>query len=160
MDHLKLVLRMEMDKKSELVSEFCQSIFEMRYKLRKIFQLKLKEAGISISFEALEVIKLLRNQDGLNQQELADMLFKDKSSITYLIDNMVKSGLVVRKEDEIDRRNKLIFLTDKAHQLKAQLEPMAQYCYLALAEDINDHDIKNGIQMLAKMNNSLEILID
>lgn len=146
---------MKPDQKSELVAELCQSIFELRYKLRRIFQLKLKEAGISISFEALEIIKLLLNHEGLNQQELADLLFKDKSSMTYLIDNMVKAGLVTRKEDEADRRNKLIMLTAKAHQLKEQLSPMARDCYLTLAEDIADQDIKAGIVMLSKMNRSL-----
>jgi len=146
---------MKPNQKSELVGEFCQSIFELRFKLRKMFQQKLKEAGISISFEVLEMMKFLQKQDGLNQQELADMLFKDKSSMTYLVDNMVKTGLVTRNEDEADRRNKLIFLTDKAQLLKEQLAPLAAHCYLALAEDITDPEIKEGIRMLAKMNNSL-----
>jgi len=146
---------MKSDGRSELVAEFCHSIFELRYKLRRMFQVKLKEAGISISFEVLEIIKMLLNQDGLNQQELADMLFKDKSSMTYLIDSMVKTGLVTRKEDTADRRNKLIMLTAQAHQLKEQLSPLAKDCYLALAEDVNDIDIKNGLAMLSKMNHSL-----
>jgi DNA-binding MarR family transcriptional regulator len=149
---------MKPDQKSELVVEFCQSIFEMRYKLRKLFQLKLKEAGINISFEVLEVMKLLK-QGSMNQQELADMLFKDKSSMTYLIDNMVKAELVTRKEDEADRRNKLIFLTDKARELQAQLTPMAMHCHLALAVDVTDSDVKAGLQMLVKMNNSLAEII-
>jgi DNA-binding MarR family transcriptional regulator len=146
---------MKTDQKPEHVAEFCQSIFELRYKLRKMIQVKLKEAGISISFEVLEIMKTLRHQDGLNQQDLADVLFKDKSSMTYLIDNMVKAGLAMRKEDEDDRRNKLIFLTDEAHQLIEQITPMARHCYLAMASGITDQDIKAGIQMLAKMNNSL-----
>ena len=146
---------MQPDQKSELVIEFCQSIFELRYKLRKIFQVKLKEAGISISFEILEIMKQLHSHNGLNQQELADMLFKDKSSMTYLINNMVKGGLVSRKEDEKDRRNKLILLSDKANELIKQLSPIASQCYLALTEDITDQDILTSIKLLAKMNDSL-----
>ena len=146
---------MKPDQKPELVIEFCQSIFELRYKLRRMFQVKLKEAGISISFEVLEIMKLLRGQDGLNQQELADLLFKDKSSMTYLIDNMVKAGLVTRKEDETDRRNKRICLTSKAVDLQNQLSPLAMHCYNVLSEGIAYQDIKAGIEMLAKMNNSL-----
>jgi DNA-binding MarR family transcriptional regulator len=146
---------MKPDKKPELVMDFCHSIFEMRYKLRKMFQLKLKEAGISISFEVLEIMKLLRNHDGLNQQELADLLFKDKSSMTYLVDNMVKAGLVTRNEDEADRRNKRICLTAKANELQNQLNPIAMHCYQALAEDVNEQEIHTGLQMLMKMNNSL-----
>jgi len=140
---------------SEPIIEFCQSIFELRYKLRRMFQVKLKEAGISISFENLEIMKLLSSRDRLNQQELADLLFKDKSSMTYLIDNMVNAGLVARKEDENDRRNKLILLSDKAREIIKQLSPIASHCYEALAADITDQDIKAGIKMLHKMNNSL-----
>jgi DNA-binding MarR family transcriptional regulator len=146
---------MQSDQQSELVIEFYQSIFELRYKVRRMFQVKLKEAGISISFEVLEIIKLLHSHDRLNQQELADLLFKDKSSMTYLIDNMVKSGLVTRKEDEKDRRNKHILLSDEAHDLIKQLSPIASNCYSILAEDITDPDIRAGIRMLAKMNDSL-----
>lgn len=150
---------MKPNQKSELVSEFTQSIFEMRYKLRRMFQVKLKEAGISISFEVLEVMKILRDRDGMNQQEIADLLFKDKSSMTYLIDNMVKAGWAIRKEDEADRRNKLIFLTDKSHELKEQLAPLATHCFLTLAEGVTPEDLHGGIEMLAKMNNSLSEFI-
>jgi DNA-binding MarR family transcriptional regulator len=146
---------MELDKKLQLVTEFCQATYELKYKLRRMFQVKLKEAGISISFEVLEVMKILSSQEGTNQQELADLLFKDKSSMTYLIDNMVKAGYAVRQEDETDRRNKLIILTDKAHELRLQLVPMATACYMALSEDVADTDLKDGIAMLAKMNHSL-----
>ena len=150
---------MDPDKKAEQVGEFCQSIFEMRYKLRKMFQLKLKEANINISFEVLEVMKLLLNRDGINQQELADELFKDKSSMTYLIDNMVKAGLATRKEDNADRRNKLIFLTAKAHELKQQLAPLATHCYLTLTEDVDYASLSAGMQILAKMNQSLDAVL-
>jgi len=144
---------------SKLIIEVCQSVFELRYKLRRMFQIKIKEAGIDASYEVLEILTLLNSRDRLNQQELADLLFKDKSSMTYLIDNMVKAGLVTRKEDEKDRRNKLILLSEKARCLIKQLSPIANHCYTALAEDIAYQDIKTGIQMLAKMNNSAEALI-
>jgi DNA-binding MarR family transcriptional regulator len=146
---------MQTQQRTETVAEFCQSIYELRYRLRKLFQVKLKEANISISLEVLEVMKFLQKQNGLNQQELADMLFKDKSSITYIIDNMVKAGLATRHEDPADRRNKQILLTEKAHRLRQQINPLADACMLALAEDINVADISESLKMLTKMNNSL-----
>ena len=146
---------MKPDQKSELVAEFCQSIFELRYKLRRMFQVKLKEAGISISFEVLEVIKILDTHDGINQQEIADLLFKDKSSMTYLIDNMVKAGWATRREDESDRRNKLIHLTAQAREMRLKLVPLARHCYLALSEEVTSDQVKAGIQTLAQMNHSV-----
>jgi DNA-binding MarR family transcriptional regulator len=146
---------MESDQKAELVREFCQATFELRYKLRKMFVVKMKEAGLSFSFEVLEIIKFLHQHISINQQELSDMLFKDKSSITYIIDNMVKAGLVERKEDGHDRRNKLIILTPKGYQLRDQIAEMANSSYLALATEVSDVQVKAGIEMLAKMNSSL-----
>ena len=150
---------MQTEQRTEIAAEFCQAIYELRYRLRKLFQAKLKEANISISLEVLEVMKFLQRQNGLNQQELADVLFKDKSSITYIIDNMVKAGLATRHEDAADRRNKQIFLTDKAHQLREQLNPLADACMLALAEDIAIDDIADSLKMINKMNNSLSAII-
>lgn len=150
---------MENEEKANLVGEFCNSIFELRYRLRKIFQVKLREANIDISFEVLEVMKVLSKKEGIIQQEIADILFKDKSTMTYLIDNMVKAGWAVRKDDDTNRRIKLIFLTEKSRQLRDQFAPLAKDCYLALAKDINAHDIISGSAMLSKMNNSLMELI-
>ena len=150
---------MQTNQKSELVVDYIQAIFELRYKLRRMFQVKLKEAGISISFEVLEIMKQLRTREGLNQQELADMLFKDKSSMTYLIDNMVKAGLVSRKEDEADRRNKLIILSDKAYDLLKQLEPLASHCYEVLAENMDEKDISLSLELVSKMIGSLDAFI-
>lgn len=147
---------MELTPKTELVGELFQSISEFRFKIKKMFQMKLKESGINISFETLEVIKILLKQDGLNQQVLADMLFKDKSSLTYLIDNMVRSGLVTRTEDKNDRRNKLICLTHKAHELRQTLSPLAKQCYLALASDTTVVQLKSCIDIMSQMNGAVQ----
>lgn len=147
---------MKLNHKAELVGQFCHSIFELRYKLRKMFQLKLKAAGLQISFEMLEIMRVLLKKDGVNQQELADVLFKDKSNMTYLLDNMVKAGFAVRKEDEADRRNKLIYLTPQAHALQQQLAPIATACFLALADQVTDVEVKAGLHMLSLMNSSFD----
>lgn len=146
---------MDTNQKAELVGEFCHSIFELRFRLRKLFQVKLKEAGIEISFEVLEIMKILSKTDGIIQQEIADILFKDKSNMTYLIDNMAKSGWVIRKDDDSNRRIKLIFLTEKSRVLNQQLAPLAKDCFLALSEDVTERQVQSGIKMVAKMNNSL-----
>jgi len=146
---------MQLDQKAERVDELCQSILEFRHKLRKMFHLKLKEAGIDISFEMLEIMRIIMKQEDVNQQDLADMLFKDKSNLTYLIDNMVKAGWVIRQEDAKDRRNKLIILTDKARRLQEQLAPLATNCFLELANNVNEKDIESGIRILKLMNNSI-----
>ncbi len=60
---------------------------------------KFREHNIDLTFEMLQVLMHLWEREGVNQQELADLLLKDKASLTYLIDNLSKRKLVRRTAD-------------------------------------------------------------
>ena len=64
---------------------------------------------------------VLWENDGCSQQYLADRSFRDRPSVTRLIDNMEKDGLVRRKPDINDRRSNLIFLTKKGKQMQEKV---------------------------------------
>lgn len=57
-------------------------------------------------------------KDGVTQQELCNATFKDKPSMTRLIDNMERQHLVVRISDKKDRRTNLIHLTKQERNWK------------------------------------------
>jgi len=63
---------------------------EIRNNVKEHILRKVKEQGINVSFEMLEVMGYLWKYDGTNQQEIADLTSKDKSNITYLVDNLVE----------------------------------------------------------------------
>ena len=63
-------------------------------------------------------ILFLWEKDGVTQQELCNATFKDKPSMTRLIDNMEKIHLVVRISDKSDRRINLIHLTKIGKELE------------------------------------------
>ena len=64
----------------------------------------------------------LRKQDGINRQEIRNITLKDKASMTYLIDNLIKRSLVKRQKDLDDRRNKLILRTEQGKSLKTKIQ--------------------------------------
>lgn len=86
-------------------------------------QKKFNEAGISVTIEQWSVLYHLWKADGMNQQELCSATFRDKPSITRLVDNLEKLDLVKRVSDDKDRRINKIFLTKEA--LKLEVETMA-----------------------------------
>ena len=86
-------------------------------------QKKFNAAGLNITIEQWSVLYHLWKQEGISQQELCNATFRDKPSITRLVDNLEKSNLVKRVASENDRRINLIFLTKQA--LKLQEETMA-----------------------------------
>jgi DNA-binding MarR family transcriptional regulator len=142
--------------KSELALELGRSMTELRNHVRQYIQLKIKEHGINITFEMLEVLASLWKKDGINQQELADLTFRDKSSMTYLLDNLVKRGMVKRVADENDRRNKLVYLTKEGKNLKEQLNPWVAEVYAMASEDAEVKNLQNGLTLLNKMIGNLK----
>lgn len=83
-------------------------------KLSRNFRLN----GIEITPEQWTVLLFLWEKDGVAQQELCNITFKDKPSITRLINNMEKQNLVVRKPNIKDKRTNLIHLTETGKKLK------------------------------------------
>lgn len=84
-----------------------------------------REAGLDISLEQWTVLVRLWEKDGQNQQDLADKCYKDKTSITRLIDGLEKRGYVKRVPDKSDKRYNLIYLTKTGITIRAELEAVA-----------------------------------
>lgn len=140
---------------AELALELGRSMSELKNHLRRNIHEKIKKHNLDITFELLEIMSLLWRNDGINQQEMADIVIKDKSSMTYLVDNLVKRNLVTRVEDENDRRNKLIFLTAEGKLLRKKLYPWVIELYQAATAEVHAANIKKAIVLVKKMNENL-----
>lgn len=73
--------------------------------------------GLGVTSQQWQLLVQLWAQNGRTQQDLANILCKDKTSITRLVDNLEKSGIVERREDAHDRRSNLIFLTPRGEEI-------------------------------------------
>jgi len=109
--------------KAELAYRLGCLMSEVKNNLKHRILVKIRESSTNLSFEMAEVLGYLWKNDGINQREIADLTFRDKSSMTYLVDNLVERNFVTRVEDKNDRRNKLIYLTQEGQDLKEQLQP-------------------------------------
>jgi len=83
-------------------------------------QRNLKEAGLSITSEQWSIMYNLWGEEGLTQQELAIRTFRDKPSVTRLINNLERLNLVIRVNDKNDRRSNLIYLTKIGRKMKEE----------------------------------------
>ncbi len=59
----------------------------------------------------------LVGNDGLRQQDLAISTIKDKGTVARALKQLESAGILMRKVDAEDRRQKLIRLTDKGNRL-------------------------------------------
>ncbi|CAH0270013.1 Multidrug resistance operon repressor [Chryseobacterium sp. Bi04] len=141
---------------SELALELGLAMNEMKSRLRQKIQSKINEYGSDLSFELIEILGLLSRNNGINQQEIGTLVSKDKSSITYLINSLVKRELVERVENENDRRNKQIFLTPKGQQAVEAIYPWALELYGKAAGDLHKDEINRALILVRKMTANLE----
>jgi DNA-binding MarR family transcriptional regulator len=89
-------------------------------------QKKFNAAGLSITIEQWSVLYHLWKEDGRSQQELCTRTFRDKPSITRLVDNLEKLNLVRRVSSKEDRRINMIYLTEDAYLLQEQTMGLAE----------------------------------
>ena len=83
-------------------------------------QKNFKMAGIDVTIEQWSVLYHLWKLDGQSQQQLCGATYRDKPSITRLVDNLEKLGLVKRVASKEDRRINKIYLTKQAAELQEQ----------------------------------------
>jgi DNA-binding MarR family transcriptional regulator len=81
-------------------------------------QKNFRNAGLEITIEQWSVLYHLWKEDCLSQQELCNRTFRDKPSITRLIDNLEKQKLVKRVPSKTDRRINLVSLTEDARDMQ------------------------------------------
>jgi DNA-binding MarR family transcriptional regulator len=89
-------------------------------------QKKFNNAGLNLTIEQWSVLYHLWKQEGMSQQELCNATFRDKPSITRLVDNLEKLELVKRVASENDRRINCIYLTKQALKLQEQSMILAE----------------------------------
>ncbi len=108
-------------------------------------QKNFKQAGIEITIEQWSVLYHLWKEDGQSQQQLCDATFRDKPSITRLVDNLEKLGLVKRTANKNDRRINIICITPEAEKLQVQTMEVAN-------QTLNEalHGVTNGQVEIAK----------
>jgi DNA-binding MarR family transcriptional regulator len=89
-------------------------------------QKKFNTASLNLTIEQWSVLYHLWKEDGKSQQELCNRTFRDKPSITRLVDNLEKLKLVKRVASKEDRRINMIYLTPEALKLQEQTMGLAE----------------------------------
>ncbi len=105
------------------------ALLKVQTAYRQAFQQKMKEKDIFITFEMLQIMSCLFDEEVVNQQEIASRTFRDKSSLSYILKNLERKGLIKREEDKNDKRNKLIHLTKEGISMKVKIESVLDDVY-------------------------------
>ena len=136
-----------------------QSVFLLLKQTSKAFREKLNrsfnEAGYDVTGEQWRIIRCLWHKDGQTQQDLSNVVNTEKTGITRIIDSMEKLDLVVRVPDRIDRRQNLIYLTNKGKRLQEELMRIYKDVSLEIQDGIDPEQLDIFRQVLTRIHNNL-----
>ena len=109
--------------------------------LGRRLQRNFKEQGLNLTSEQWSLLYYLWIEDGRTQQELACLTFRDKPSISRLINNLEKTKLVMRVHDDLDKRTNLIFLTKHGRQIREVCMRQARLTIAQALKGVNYEDM-------------------
>ena len=118
-------------------------------------QKSFTSAGHPVTVEQWLLLVNLRNRDGQLHQELAGNTFKDKTTVTRLLDGLEKKGLVERVAGEADRRQKRISITGKGTELLKALGPLATETQSRALQGIDPKELEICRNVLLKVYNNI-----
>ena len=117
---------------------------------RKLYR-NFRLNGLEMTPEQWTVMIYLWEKDGVTQQELCNATFKDKPSMTRLIDNMERQHLVVRISDKKDRRNNLIHFTKTGKDIEPQARIVVSKTLKEALQGIEVKDLQISQDVLKKI---------
>ena len=119
-------------------------------------QKNFKQAAIDITVEQWSVLYHLWKSDSMNQQELCNATFRDKPSITRLVDNLEKLKLVKRNASRHDRRMNLIVLTEEGKDLEEKCMAVASTTLNEALEGVTNGQIEIAKEVLQMVYDNLK----
>ena len=96
--------------------------------------------GLNVTAEQWNVLVQLWLEDGLNQLDIAERLFLEKSSVSRLVDGLEKKGLVRRVKGK-DARNNYIYLTEFGWSMRDQSVEVGREVRRAAERDLTDEEL-------------------
>lgn len=104
------------------------------------FNLYLNHDLAHLGVSATEILYLasLFHEDGLTQDALAAEHVVDKAAVARTVANMEAKGLVSREANPANRRQKKLYLTDKARDMQPALREAQERWLHVMTEDEDD----------------------
>jgi MarR family transcriptional regulator, transcriptional regulator for hemolysin len=145
---------MSLDLKRQLIAQLVES----SRILRNYIEHRAKGRGTTRA--QWIVLFQLRQQEGLSQVDLAEVLELQPISLVRLLDRLVNQGLLERRNDPKDRRANRLFLTASGRQLVDDLDSLRDSIASDVLQDVPAEAIETSLQTLREIKERIKGLAD
>ena len=142
----------------DLQKQFITQLIESSRLLRNYVDHRAKSRGTTRA--QWIVLFRLREQEGLSQVDLADVLELQPISLVRLLDRLVEHGLVERRSDPRDRRANRLFLTPTGRQLADDLDSLRDAIATDVLQEMPTAALETSLKTLREVKDRIKTLAE
>lgn len=120
------------------------------------FSKSFATVGFDLTIEQFVVLISLSSNEACNQQDLANLLDKDKSAVLRNINVLERKNYVERIKDTEDKRRNIVVPTEKGRELVNQLIPYFSDFNKAFLSDIKPGEMETTKNVLLKLQDNIK----
>ena len=134
-------------------------ISKVKKKMTTFIEKSLNEKGLYDLVPSYgNILTALYDNNGkLSMKEIGQLVGKDKSTITALVNKLLKLGYVQKEKCLKDRRITYIILTEKGKAIEDKVNLISKQVNLVAYKGFSEEDKDVLLKLLKKMNNNFEL---
>ncbi|MCT3602483.1 MarR family transcriptional regulator [Lactobacillus acidophilus] len=111
---------------------------------------------LQVTPQQAHTLAYIKKHPGLIQRELSDFFHLRNASVTNMVKNLERDGLIERKIDPKSARNKRIYLTKKGEEIAQDIEDQMNRLNQQIVDRLDEKDIDNLLTSLENVIQSLD----
>ena len=131
-------------------------ISKTKKKMTKYIEEKLYEYEIHDMVPSYgNILRALYENNGkLNMKEIGQLVGKDKSTVTALVNKLIKLGYIRKDECQEDRRISYITLSKKGREIQGKFEQISADVNATAYKGFTPEEKETFLRLLKKLNNN------
>lgn len=131
-------------------------IAKIRERLNRLIIQELRQHNIEgIVTSHGDILSALFKYTELSMQEIADLIDRDKSTVTVLVDKLIDAGFVEKHQDETDKRVAFVRLTEQGQRLQPAFEEISAILIARIYAGFTDQEKETLVALLTRIQKNL-----
>ena len=131
-------------------------ISKTKKKMVKFIEKELAEKGLEglIPSHGNVLTALYENDGMLTMKEIAKRIGKDKSTVTPLVEKLLKLGYVEKEKSQKDKRVTYIKLTEKGRRIESKYDQISSDVHETAYRNFSQEEKETFLRLLKKLNDN------
>lgn len=131
-------------------------INRLSFMLRSELQQRVKNAGHDLAAEEWALLMVLWRDGPLPVGRLAEVTLRDRTTVTRVVDRLVAKGLLKRMDEEGDRRQVIVHVTNLGRRIENPVVGAVAPLIEKASQGIAQKEVEITLSVLQRMADNLE----